>query len=310
MARFGTWNPLAGNWAAQSRMTQVDILSVHTMVGSLAGTDSMWRRTGYSGNHSHFGIGGNGECTQWQDTAYRAAANYNGNWHIISVECADVGAPFPAWNTNDGSAVPAFSDAQIETLAKLIATIAPAHNIPISLIPDAKPGRRGIGYHRQGVPGYMVAGAEQWSTAQGKVCPGNRRIAQIPQVIARAQQILNGDSDLDANQAQQLDYVYTVLKGGNPSMDVLSVLYHALLDPLNSATHHGNDSDNPLGHAVSAHKYAKQVVDTLAKTAGTASPAVNVDATTVASSLAGNSQFLDALADALAVKLGNRLSNG
>jgi hypothetical protein len=197
MARFGDWKPLAGNWASQARMTQVDILSVHTMVGSLAGTDSMWRRTGYAGNHSHFGIGGNGECTQWQDTAYRAAANYNGNWHIISVECADVGAPFPAWNTADGSAVPAFSPAQLETLAQLIAAMCRAHNIPCQIIPDSKVGRRGIGWHRLGVPGYMLPGTEQWSTAQGKVCPGNRRIAQIPGVVARAQQILNGTAEDD-----------------------------------------------------------------------------------------------------------------
>lgn len=190
MARFGTWSPLSSNWASQPKMSQVDIISIHTMVGSLAGTDAMFRRNTYGGTFSHFGVGGHGECTQWQDTAYRAAANYLGNWHIISVEVADVGAPFAAWNLNDGSAVPAFTPEQCETLAQLIAAMCKAHDIPCVLVPDAKPGRRGIGYHRMGVPGYMVPGAEQWSTVNRKACPGNRRIAQIPAIIARAQAIL------------------------------------------------------------------------------------------------------------------------
>ena len=192
MARFGIWKPLASNWASRPRMTSPDIISLHTMVGSLTGTDGMWRRTGYTASHSHFGVGGNGECWQWQDTAYRAAADYNGSHRIISVETADVGAPFAAWNLNDGSAVPAWTAAQCETLAQLIAAMCKAHNIPCVLIPDSKPGRRGIGYHRLGVPGYMVSGGEQWSTARGKACPGNRRIAQIPSIISLAQQILAG----------------------------------------------------------------------------------------------------------------------
>jgi hypothetical protein len=199
--------------------------------------------------------------------------------------------------------VPAFSAAQIETLAQDRRHVQRAQH-PVRQIPDSKVGRRGIGYHRLGVPGYMLPGTEQWSTAKGKVCPGNRRIAQIPQVIARAQQILNGDSDLDANQAQQLDYVYTVLKGGNPSMDVLSVLYHALLDPLNSAAHHGNDSDNPLGHAVSAHKYAKQAADALAKGVPSSGGVVSAGG-----ALSLSDDDVSRIADALAVKLAGRLES-
>jgi hypothetical protein len=100
-----------------------------------------------------------------------------------------MGPGFAAWNTNDGSAVPGFTPAQIEANAKIIAWANKTHGIPMELIPDAKPGRRGVGFHRQGVPGYMVAGAEKWSNATGKVCPGNRRVAQVPQVIDRARQI-------------------------------------------------------------------------------------------------------------------------
>jgi len=189
----GAANKLLPN-ASKSRMSAYDIICIHTMVGSLTGTDGYFRKL-TNGVNSHFGTGGNGEIWQWVDTAYRSGANMNGNHHVISIENADIGPGFPSWNTNDGGAVPAFTPAQVEAIAKIVAWACKTHNIPCELIPDAKPGRRGIGYHRQGVPGYMVAGAEKWSSAAGKVCPGNRRIAQIPAIIARAKQILNNEGD-------------------------------------------------------------------------------------------------------------------
>lgn len=196
MARMPSakWQPLAANFASQPKMRAYDIICIHTMVGGLIGTDGYFRNgngVGYAGTESHFGTGGAGEIVQWQDTAYQAEANLNGNHHILSIENADMGFGFPKWNTNNGAEVPAFTAAQCEAISQIIAWACRTHNIPCELIPDAKPGRRGIGYHRQGVPGYMVPGAEKWSNATGKVCPGNRRVAQIPGIIARARQILN-----------------------------------------------------------------------------------------------------------------------
>jgi hypothetical protein len=201
MARMpGTvWSPLANNWADQPKMRAFDIICIHTMVGGLMGTDSHFRYangTGYVGTESHFGTGHDGRIIQWQDTAYQAEANYLGNYHVISIENADTGTGFPAWG---GSDVPAFTLAQIEANAQIIAWACRTHNIPCELIPDAKPGRRGIGYHRQGVLGYMAAGAELWSSSRGKVCPGDRRVAQIPAIIVRAKQILNGEQDMPLN---------------------------------------------------------------------------------------------------------------
>jgi len=194
MARYpgATWKPLAADWAAQPRMRAFDIICIHTMVGGLEGTDTQFRVTngpGFVGTESHFGTSWDGRVIQWQDTAYQAEANYNGNGHIISIENADWGAPFPQWS---GSDVPAFTAQQIEAIAQIVAWACRTHSIPCVLIPDSKPGRRGIAPHRWGVPGYMVAGGEQWSTSQGKACPGDRRIGQLPQIISRAQQLLSG----------------------------------------------------------------------------------------------------------------------
>jgi|tagenome__1003787_1003787.scaffolds.fasta_scaffold20778898_2 hypothetical protein len=226
MARMpgAAWQPLATNWAAQPRMTAHDIICIHTMVGGLIGTDSYFRQgngLGYAGTESHFGTGGYGEKVQWQDTAYQAEANLNGNWHVLSIENADMGPGFPAWNINDASQVPAFTQPQIEANAEILAWASSkeAHKdcppswlchqvgIPLELIPDAKPGRRGIAYHRQGVPGYMVAGAEQWSTSNRKSCPGDRRIAQIPQIITRAKALLGGAPIEEDDMPQIISHV-------------------------------------------------------------------------------------------------------
>lgn len=193
MARMpgAIWKPLAPNWTAQPRMKQWDIFCLHTMVGGLVGTDGYFRvgnGTGYGGTESHFGVGHDGTIFQWQDTDLQADANYLGNWHIISSENADTGTGFPEWS---GSDVPAFTEAQIEANAEIAVFLYNEHGIPVDLIPDAKVGRRGMGWHRQGVPGYMIPTAEKWSLSPGKACPGNRRIAQIPAISARSHQLLS-----------------------------------------------------------------------------------------------------------------------
>jgi hypothetical protein len=310
MARFGTWKPLASTWASQQRMTQVDIISIHTMVGSLAGTDGMWRKTGYSGNHSHFGFGADGTCWQWQDTLYRAAANYNGNWHIISAECADVGTGFPAWNINDGSQVPAFTAAQVEALAQFIAAMCKAHNIPCVLIPDSKPGRRGVGYHRLGVPGFVVSGGELWSTVNRKVCPGDRRIAQMPQIIARAQQIVNGDDMPTAKEVadELLNHpIYFRYRNdadprgyGESSATVIEVLRDTYLQ-----MYWGNGLNLSWGPGVAAQM--QELVGRTAPTAGTGTP-VTVDAGTLAAALK-DPAFLASLAKAVNDDAASRLAS-
>jgi hypothetical protein len=215
------WRPLPGS--STTRMSAYDITCLHTMVGSLAGTDSYFRQG--SGVNSHFGTGGDGTIYQWVDTAFRSGANLNGNDHVVSIENADMGPEFAAWNTNDGNAVPAFTAAQVEANAKIIAWVNKTHGVPFDPIPDSKRGRRGTGWHRLGVPankGDTVSqtGGELWSNSAGKVCPGNRRTAQIPQIIDRARQIAGGSPTstggfLMALSDAQQNEIYAALIGGN-----------------------------------------------------------------------------------------------
>lgn len=195
------WRPLGPQ--TQPKMSAHDIICLHTMVGSLSGTDAMFKKNGYGGTESHFGVGHQGIVYQWQDLEYTADANYQGNRTVISIETADYGeGPFGDWDTR-GDNVPPWTPAQIETNAQIIAWCCKKYNIPCILIPDTKPGRRGIGYHAQGVPGNeLVPGGIIWSIAKGKVCPGRKRIAQIPTVIARARRIIEGTDGVIIDQEE------------------------------------------------------------------------------------------------------------
>lgn len=190
--RIGEWRPLGPQ--TEPRMTEHDVICLHTMAGSLAGTDAMFRQNGYGGTESHFGVGGRGLIYQWQDTAYQADANLQGNPRVLSVETADWGEePFGRWDTSNAALIPAWTAEQVGALAVITAQLAEYYLIPLQLIPDSAPGRRGVGYHRLGCDPYRVPGGERWSAAAGKVCPGDRRIAQVPEVIARARQLAGGD---------------------------------------------------------------------------------------------------------------------
>jgi hypothetical protein len=161
---LATMQPLSTR-QTQPEMRAHDFFCFHTMVGSLAGTRAMFLANGYGGTESHFGTGGGGELEQWQDTRRTADANYLGNPTVISVENADLGPGFTRWDTQDGGAVPAFTDAQVRTLIALGTAAC-------------------LAFHAQGVPANgLVSGGVQWSQARGKVCPGRRRIAQLRETI-------------------------------------------------------------------------------------------------------------------------------
>lgn len=193
----------------EPRMTAHNILCFHTMVGSLAGTDNMFDDDGYYGTESHFGVGGSsdgnrdGHVIQWQDTAYGADANLEGKGEVISIETSDGGDPSRPW-----------SPKQLDELVELGIWVCQEYDIPPVLIPDTKPGRRGIGYHRQGCDhsssyrprgwpydAWRVSGGRRWSRALGKTCPGDERIRQLVDiVIPRIQAGLGQEDDMPDRQ--------------------------------------------------------------------------------------------------------------
>lgn len=181
------WRPLGPE--IQPRMAAHNIICLHTMAGSLTGTEEWFgpgNGAGYLGTESHFGVGGiwgadaskglDGVVRQWQDLDYTADANLEGNGDVISIETADNGdTPIAPW-----------SERQLDALGRLVAWLAGQYGIPLELIPDTKPGRRGVGYHAQGIAPNVVPGGRVWSRDVGKTCPTAARIAQVPEVIRRA----------------------------------------------------------------------------------------------------------------------------
>jgi len=221
---------------SKTKMARYDVVVVHTMVGSLVGTDGYFRGL-TNGVNSHFGTGGLGEIWQWVDTAVRSGANGAGNHRAITIENADMGPGFSSWNTRDGAAVPAFTPAQIEANAQICAWAHLAHGVPLVAVDTSRPNVRGIGYHRLGCNPWRVPDGELWSSATGKVCPGVRRIAQINQIIERAKQIVAGadaeENDMYDDKARgevvgRLDEAIGLLRSIHPAVASLQV---GVMDP-------------------------------------------------------------------------------
>jgi hypothetical protein len=213
-----TFKPLGRQ--SEPRMVAHDIICAHTMVSSMAEADRYFRTLngpGYDGTESHYGVGGawrddvpaalDGVVWQWQDRAHQADANGpDGNGRVISIETAD-NAPKRAAD------IAPWTPLQVEALVDLLVwECSPAAHagcpagwdcrqgmtwrgvrvaIPPVLIPDTKPGRRGLAVHRQGVrhsrgldvPGFLATGGQRWSKSTGKECPGDARVRQFVEVV-------------------------------------------------------------------------------------------------------------------------------
>ena len=161
-------------------------------------------KPGASGSFWHFYVGPTGTVYQYVDTAMRAGAEtYPGSVGSISVETWDgyrVDAnrrPIPldaygvtGWRST--SDIPAWTGAQVASLVKLWAWLRKTHpTIPNRLATTSKDDgtSRGLAYHRLGVKlratdKLSQTGGVVWSSAAGKVCPGARRMAQIPGIHA------------------------------------------------------------------------------------------------------------------------------
>ena len=203
MSRYpsATWKPIGGT--GTQPLTK-DLLCLHTAIGGGLSTWNYFNRADI-GVYSHLVVCGvwgsdagqdvDGLTLQMADTDYRAAANLDGNWHIISVETGDnADRPIAPWTA-----------AQCEALAQVMADANRLDGIPLVLVPDSQPGRRGICYHRLGCDPYRVDGGELWSSAYGKDCPTQARIDQIPAIIARARAIVAGTPEDDRPTIDELN---------------------------------------------------------------------------------------------------------
>lgn len=149
------------------------IVVVHTMVGTMAGTEARFRDG--SGIEAHFGVAADGRVWQWRDTAVQADAQAAGNGYCISVETEDGGDPARPWTF-----------AQLRALASLLRWLGDRHQIPMRLV--ASTSDRGIGYHRQ---------FAEWNPNR-HACPGDVRLAQLTSELLPVLQAEETAMPLDA----------------------------------------------------------------------------------------------------------------
>lgn len=166
-----SWCPFAVKMELQPESdAQPAIVPTQFIVHSLAApwtieqTYSYWKNS--TNLESHFGLGYDGRLGQYIGTQTRADANASANVRAISLESAANTSNTDPW-----------TDAQVDTLVRVLDWAATEHDIPRRLCRSwTDPG---FGYHRL---------YSQWSTS-GTYCPGDARVKQfndivLPRVIA------------------------------------------------------------------------------------------------------------------------------
>lgn len=179
-ARFAVWDPITDRSTTAMSPRRV---TVHIAVTRSA--DIYGPQKGAGGSYAHFYNPRSGAPRQHQTMDRRAAADLNGSNASISVEHA-------------GLVGDAMTDSQLTNLAKIFAWAVIHCGVPnrIATVGNLS----GLAWHRLGIDGNFGAydpddrrtwcrkqtGAV-WSSAQGKTCPTNKFINQIPTVYGRAQ---------------------------------------------------------------------------------------------------------------------------
>jgi hypothetical protein len=161
----GIWRPLPEN-QTQPRITP-RVVILHTAVSTASSLYSYYNSPGVN-LESQFYVSQN-QVEQYVDTTRQADANRYANPFAISIE---------TWDNRQ--AIP-WTPLQMDMLVDLVAWCCVAHGIPARQCPawDAS----GIGWH-------VMFGAPGPWTPVNKSCPGGPHIAQMPELIARVQQVI------------------------------------------------------------------------------------------------------------------------
>lgn len=174
----------------KTRMAVYNRMNLHIAVSEAASLHGYFNRPGNP--CSHFYVRRDGNVEQYVDTTYRAAADLDGNDATISVETQGMG---------DGE----WTSRQVAALAALFAWARQTHGLPDKTATDSLPGQssRGLSWHRLGIDPWRRPGGIRYSTARGKVCPGDARTAQIPTILtlSRGQQGTQPEEDIMASIA-------------------------------------------------------------------------------------------------------------
>lgn len=190
MARYpgAIYKPITAS-KGRKRLTIYNRVNLHVAASEATSLHGYFNRSGIP--DSHFYVRRDGTVEQYVDTAYRAFADLEGNDATISIETQGMGSG--KW-----------TDAQVKSIASLYAWAVKTHGIKVQVAKDAKIGdsSKGLSWHRLGIDGNFPngelggrlqrGGGMHYSSSRGKVCPGDDRIKQVPEIFALAKKILGG----------------------------------------------------------------------------------------------------------------------
>lgn len=181
MARcsFAEWVPIALTDNQKKRKITPTGLVCHTAVSN----SSLLRPTGEV--RWHFYLNKTGQLYQFFDTSVYAPCHRDGNYWTSGgngygfLSCESWDGAGVVWDGKNVSKLPAWNDAQMKTWAKLGAWLHDVHGIP--LVKATGPRGKGIGFHAQYTIPANKSGL-RWNISHA--CPGPKRIAQMPALIA------------------------------------------------------------------------------------------------------------------------------
>lgn len=172
----------------KTKITRWRRMNLHVAVSESSSLYAMFSRSNSA--CSHFYVAKDGAVEQYIDTNYRSASDYHGNDSTISVETQG-GVRNP-----DGEP---WTEAQVKALAKLWAWARDEHGIKNQMAKNTQTNDNssGLSWHRLGVEGNFKGrggilevsykpGGIKYSTARGKICPGDAKILQIDDIFKLA----------------------------------------------------------------------------------------------------------------------------
>lgn len=191
---------LPRNYTARSRKRTRGIV-LHSTAAGKATSQFGWFSNPSARASSTWHVAKNGHVEQYMDADHIAWAQggpTGGDGALLSVEVQCSG--YEPW-----------TQAQCDAIARIIAWAADRYKFPVRLMGSSKQSETGVGWHRLGVPasyaqklrGISQTGGQRWSSAVGKICPGDPAIRQIPGVVSAAKGITGGGVTSPAKPAPE-----------------------------------------------------------------------------------------------------------
>lgn len=174
-----TFRHMLFNVGKRARRAKGHGLACHIAVSELAALRP------YPGADWHAYIPKRGPAIQMLDLDLQAWTTGDGNYRMASFESQGgvVNANSEPW-----------AEDQCENIARMYAYLHESEGAPLQLMPDSRASSKGLGYHRLGIDPWRVSRGEVWSKHRGKICPGQAKISQLPDILDRAIQIVRGSS--------------------------------------------------------------------------------------------------------------------